>query len=229
MTEHHPLKLQRIEAGSALSWHSHEAGYAAVVIGGDYVEAGDGGRHRAAAGHVIVHAPFTGHANRIGTRGAEVVNIDLSVGEALSLAGGTLTNPIEFVRELHGDSANKVSIFAHHVSPAVPERELPDMLARALDRDSDIRLSRWADQHGMSPRTITRQFSNLYGISPAHYRWRQRALAAWRAIMLGDEPLVRVANDTGFADQAHMTRSVLALTGRTPFAWRSHPVRFVQD
>src|SRR5687767_8026383 len=97
------MKVQHIDARSALSWHSHEQGYAAIVLSGSYVEAGDGGRRRVSEGHIIVHPPFTGHSNRISERGAGVVNIDLSLQEALSLPGGALEDPIEFLRELRED------------------------------------------------------------------------------------------------------------------------------
>jgi AraC-like DNA-binding protein len=39
--------------------------------------------------------------------------------------------------------------------------------------------------------------------------------------MTSEEPLTGLAYDHGFADLAHMTRSVSALTGRPPSAWRA--------
>ena len=43
---------------------------------------------------------------------------------------------------------------------------------------------------------------------------------AWLAIARTHTPLAAIAADTGFADQAHMTRSVKDVTGASPGAWR---------
>jgi transcriptional regulator GlxA family with amidase domain len=43
-----------------------------------------------------------------------------------------------------------------------------------------------------------------------------------------DDSIVEVAASTGFADQAHLTRAITTLTGRSPGKWRAW-VKFVQD
>jgi AraC-like DNA-binding protein len=60
----------------------------------------------------------------------------------------------------------------------------------------------------------------MYGVNSAQYRSEARARQAWRRIVSSDAPLAHIAVDCGFADQAHMTRSVGQLTGRSPAAWR---------
>ncbi|MDC0716159.1 helix-turn-helix domain-containing protein [Nannocystis bainbridge] len=49
---------------------------------------------------------------------------------------------------------------------------------------------------------------------------RRRAGPLPRRVVEGDEPLATIAATAGFADQAHMTRDIRALTGRTPGEWR---------
>jgi transcriptional regulator GlxA family with amidase domain len=38
--------------------------------------------------------------------------------------------------------------------------------------------------------------------------------------MAGSDPLAGIALATGFADQAHMTRSIAGITGLAPARWR---------
>jgi hypothetical protein len=45
------------------------------------------------------------------------------------------------------------------------------------------------------------------------------ARAAWLQITGSSDPLSRIAANLGFADQAHMTRAVKALTGAPPTRW----------
>jgi AraC-like DNA-binding protein len=47
-----------------------------------------------------------------------------------------------------------------------------------------------------------------------------RARAAWLRLTGTRDPMSSIAVDLAFSDQAHMTRSVAALTGATPSVWR---------
>jgi len=66
--------------------------------------------------------------------------------------------------------------------------------------------------------TIARQFRWAFGTSPDRYR-TQRRLALARAAIERGEPLARVAAETGFADQSHMTRQFKRTYGVTPARW----------
>ena len=73
---------------------------------------------------------------------------------------------------------------------------------------------------GSSPRTLGRRFRAEVGLRPIEYRRIARfrhALAAARR----NVPLSRIAAETGYADQAHMTREFRRLTARTPQALRT--------
>jgi AraC-like DNA-binding protein len=211
---------QRIEPHHLLPWHTHSSGYAALLLGGSYLEAGDGGRRRAQAGHLIVHAPFSGHSDRMGAHGADIVNLPLGVGAALSLKSGIVDDPEAVLREVRNAPEATERILAQHVRPAPREAELADLLAGALDQSPGLVIRTWAEAHHVSMRTLDRQFAKLYGITPAHYRWRARALAAWRAISRGEDSLTGIAHAHYFADQSHMSRSIKALTGFSPRRWQ---------
>src|SRR5262245_20273144 len=66
--------------------------------------------------------------------------------------------------------------------------------------------------------TIARHFRWAFGTSPDRYRMLRR-LALARAAIESRQPLARVAADTGFADQSHMTRQFKRTYGLTPARW----------
>ena len=55
----------------------------------------------------------------------------------------------------------------------------------------------------------------------AYTRQFLERLETWGLITGTAEPLAGIAAEVGFSDQAHMTRDVKALTGKTPGAWRA--------
>jgi transcriptional regulator GlxA family with amidase domain len=69
--------------------------------------------------------------------------------------------------------------------------------------------------------TVSRSFTAAYGVSARRFALELQTRAAWLRIVRTREPLVAIANATGFADQPHMTRCVRALTGAPPSIWRS--------
>ena len=81
-------------------------------------------------------------------------------------------------------------------------------------------LDAWADEHGLRAETVSRGFGRMFGLTPAAFRAEARARNAFALITTSDLPLAQIAAVAGFADQAHLTRSVHALTGSTPGAWR---------
>ncbi len=87
-------------------------------------------------------------------------------------------------------------------------------------RASDVRLAEWAATTGLAPATVSRGFRAAFGVPPARYRAEARARRAFAALSSGDDPLVEIALACGFADQAHFSRAIVALTGFAPTAWR---------
>jgi AraC-like DNA-binding protein len=95
-----------------------------------------------------------------------------------------------------------------------------DALAGLLSRSSTP-VSGWSGERDVARQTAWRRFKAAYGVGPARYRVEARARRAWRRLVEGQEGLSDVAVAEGFADQAHMTRDVRSLTGRTPGQWRA--------
>ena len=78
-----------------------------------------------------------------------------------------------------------------------------------------------ADRLGISPYRLSRAFPREIGVSVTRYRNRVRVGRLLARLEQGERGLARLAADLGFADQAHLTRTVREHTGLTPGALRS--------
>jgi AraC-like DNA-binding protein len=192
-----------------------------VVIDGAYEEAGDNGRFQVEAGDVLLHAPFCAHHNRIAR--AKTLVLDLALpfdGRSWSPAGRT-RDMDRVIRAARRDAREAAALLVETLTPLDhAHADLPDLLARDLSNAPALAISDWAARHGLARETAWRQFRKAYAVEPSVYRAEARARRAWRIIMQTRMTLAEIAAATGFADQAHMTRSVKALTGRSPGRWR---------
>jgi AraC-like DNA-binding protein len=213
---------ERHAGGSRIPWHPHGIPYAAVVLRGGYWEAGDKGRHRVEAGDVLLHERFDGHANSFGRAPSEVLNLPLADGE-IGFAQGKAADPDRLARVAERDLLEASRLLSEMLVRArhVPVEDWPDRLAAALCSDPILEIGAWARRHGLAPATVSRGFRAALGVSPLVYRRRQRARRAWQLITRSAEPLAQIAAHQGFFDQAHMTREIAWLTGRTPGMWRA--------
>jgi AraC-like DNA-binding protein len=208
--------------------HRHAAGYMTLIVAGGYDEAGDVGRFRVRPGDLLVHRPFEAHRNAFGHRSAEVINLPLVDFPHLG-ALNRLPDADLVARLAERDPAAAAQAAAECARPVEGESDWPDDLAAALRTRSDLfRIGQWARERGLAPASVSRGFRNVFGTTPERYRAEGRARRAWRRIVGTSQPLAAIACELGFADQAHMTRFVGAVTGRTPARWRSG-AKCVQD
>ena len=220
----HP-PLRHTLTPDAIPRHQHAAPYAAVVLEGGYEEAGERGRYRVEAGDVLVHAAFSAHFNPapnlpLGRR-AVVLNLPLATAPAFAIAIARLADPDALVRLAERDPAIATAYLAAHWTPGRPALDdAPDRMAAALSNTPDLTIETWARDHGVTRETAFRWFRQAYGVAPSRYRVEARARRAWGMITGTTEALAAIAAEVGFTDQAHMTRDVKALTGKTPGAWR---------
>ncbi|MEV0698428.1 helix-turn-helix transcriptional regulator [Saccharopolyspora sp. NPDC050389] len=73
-----------------------------------------------------------------------------------------------------------------------------------------------AELLGVSPYRLSRAFPLLLGVSLTRYRNRVRVGQALDRLEQGERSLGELAADLGFADQAHLCRTVRAHLGHTP-------------
>jgi len=69
-----------------------------------------------------------------------------------------------------------------------------------------------------------RAFSNTVGIAP--YAWFvQKRVQHAEALLIGTQlPIVQIALECGFTDQAHFTKAFAKVNGTTPARWRRQPL-----
>ncbi len=215
-----PSAFQQLDAKSVLARHRHAEPYAALVLSGAYLEAGDAGRRLVQAGDVIFHGRFEAHANRARERGAIILNLPV-VGSP-AFAFGLLPDPDLVVRTAERDPVAAAQMI---VSSARPHKssyiDWTDLLAESLRQPGAARLEDWALTYGLSPSTLSRAFRREFGVSPKRYQLEVRTQWAIASMAGNRLPLADIALEAGFCDQAHMTRAVRALTGSSPSHLRS--------
>ncbi len=89
--------------------------------------------------------------------------------------------------------------------------------ARML-RDPHIRADQVAAKVGLSPRQLRRRSHDTVGYGPKTLQRILRFRRFVSRIDAGDGDLAAIAADSGYADQAHLTRECAALSGLTPAA-----------
>jgi AraC-like DNA-binding protein len=216
--------IETLPCSFSLPRHRHLHAYATVVLAGEFEESGYAGRIRATAGDVLVHASLDCHANRMVSAGVKLIRL---YWRDISGIGGLyhLDDVDEIVRTADRDVVEATRLLEctpqSRSSPAAGQRnDWPDLLLTDLAKNSATDIGAWAEVHCLARETVSRGFSTVYGIPPSVLRAELRARTAWLRITRGSECLSRIAMDTGFYDQAHMTRWVHRITGAPPGAWR---------
>ncbi|MGW4518013.1 AraC family transcriptional regulator [Streptomyces sp. NPDC004393] len=95
--------------------------------------------------------------------------------------------------------------------------------ARALLRErfaEDLSIGELAQAAGCSRYALYRCFRTAYGFAPSEYQ-RDLRLRHARALLAGGTAASLAAAETGFADQAHLTRWFTRTYGITPSAYRT--------
>jgi AraC-like DNA-binding protein len=196
------------------------------VLAGTFEESGYNGRIRATAGDVLIHPALDCHENQMVSAGVKLIRLDWP---DYSGVGGLYQ--LDDVDELAKTAEKDVIEAMHLLKRALRENGLPshgqksdwpDMLLADLAKNASTEIGVWAEAKGLAHETVSRGFAAAYGIAPSVLRAELRARAAWLRITRGSDSLCRVAADTGFADQAHMTRWIHRITGAPPAVWRRH-------
>lgn len=207
--------FQTLTPGDHMERHRHGRAYAALVLSGGYVEAGDRGRFLARTGQVLIHGAWESHMDAVSPAGARVLNLPLT--RDVAFGAGVVDDPDAVARAAERDVVEAETLLrltTRWLDTGLDD--WPDILAETLRRDPDTRLEAWSAGAGLAPATVSRGFGRAFGTSPRRYRAEQRALRAARMLLDRDDPPAALAAELGFVDQAHMTRALVELTGLTP-------------
>ncbi len=206
----------------------------------------DGDPQQAVTRRVTVLPPYVSHDGRSASPGGFDKRVLYVDGRWLPerLTGAAVRSPslsdpglVRAVSALHGrlgsgadplEAEARLALVAErialHLSAAEPPAALRDPgLARVvrvrLDEDQPT-LESLASELGTHPSHLVRVFRREYGLPPHRYVVGRRLDRA-RRLLLDGRPIAQVAAETGFHDQAHLTRHFRALLGTTPGAFRS--------
>ncbi|WP_240334231.1 helix-turn-helix domain-containing protein [Sphingobium estronivorans] len=93
---------------------------------------------------------------------------------------------------------------------------------RTMGRDlaGPISISEVASLCRLSLCYFVRAFTNTVGVAPYAWFVQQRIMCAQRLLADTALPLVQVALECGFSDQAHFTKAFSKAAGMTPARWR---------
>ncbi|HEX8572256.1 MAG TPA: helix-turn-helix transcriptional regulator [Allosphingosinicella sp.] len=214
-------EISRERTARSIGRHHHLAPYAAVVLRGGYLEAGDSGRFSVAAGDVLLHDAFEAHQDHFAAAGADILNLPLPGAPGLRYA--RLADPDGLVRVAGRDPREAAALLIEQLlGGGKAMDDWPDLLAEALRLDRVVSLAGWAGAHGLAPSSVSRGFRLAYGVSPQRYRADHRASRAARSMGRLGESLAAIAAETGFADQPHMNRTVKRAFGHCPSSLRRH-------
>jgi AraC-like DNA-binding protein len=99
-------------------------------------------------------------------------------------------------------------------------RRAVDQVRERLAVDLSASLTDLARHTGLSPYHLSRVFRRTTGCTITGYRTWLRLRAALDQLASGETNLARLAMETGFSDQAHLTRLLRREIGQTPGALR---------
>ena len=216
--------IETLPSSFSLPRHRHLNSYATVVLAGCFEESGYNGRIRASAGDVLIHSALDCHGNEMVSAGVKLIRL---VWPDVSGVGGLyhLDDVEEIARVAEKDVAEaagllKFALLVGRKRPVGQRNDWPDILVADLSRNPATKIGAWAEAKGLARETVSRGFTAAYRVGPSVFRAELRARAAWHRVTRGSEYLSRIAIETGFADQAHMTRWIHRITGAPPAAWR---------
>jgi AraC-like DNA-binding protein len=146
--------------------------------------------------------PRVGLAHRLllarAKAGADPVTLTDLATELTHIVLAVMSRPREAARRPRTDQ--RLADAARELMAIDPGRPLPE-LARRL---------------AVSPYHLSRVFHRTAGVTLSRYRIRLRTNAALERLSAGGSGLATLAADLGFADQAHLTRTLRAETGLPP-------------
>lgn len=221
--------------------HSHDTANITLIRSGALVERSAAYVTRANAFSVVVKPQYCVHADDFGPAGAQTLQLRLSPelarlftrfmdyrwipnGEAGRAMAAFLSDPApDSLRIWNGfiDVLGALPVPAAMKERGVPDRKLRDLAARISESPGEgLSVREVAAQLGMHPVSLARAFRRQHGFSITGYIRRARILHACRLMHDRSLSLTAIALETGFADQAHLTRAFCAETGLPPGAFR---------
>lgn len=226
-TDNYMAALVYYPAGVVHQRHEHGAAQATFLLTGSFEEKADGGDAEP-TGHVYGFKPAGArHACRFGRDGALILSVnfrcDVDPGidfhaYAPSQCEMGLVSHLLFNDCLAPEEAVD-DLIAGIGSKANPHRDVPTWLRQVAEQFAEeplVEVGVVAAGHGIHRVQLSRAFQRHLGVSPSRYRLHCKAARAVRLMIEEGEAPAMAAAGAGFADQAHLTRTVRNLSGLAP-------------
>lgn len=225
--------------------HHHRRGFLTFVLEGMYVEKVDRERRTCESGSMVLHAPGERHEDTFGAAPSSLVSVELDETHAVAaLLESHRASPVVKTRRLSAigpallrelavsDDATPLAVESLLLETAVTiarrDRNrsfaAPGWLKKADDfiysnSSQQLSLSSVAAELQLDPSYLARMYRKHRGVTIGE-QIRSVRLATAKAALTMTKPLADVANECGFADQSHLTRSFRGAFGITPAAYR---------
>ena len=232
-------------AGLALPRHEHPEATIAVILRGGFLGQYGGIERDCAPMTLLVEPAGASHANRFGGLPTTVLTVSVAA-DAPHVVDAVARSP-RFTRDAYATGlAHQADVELHRPDELTPlavealALELVTRLGRAPHdgglppwlRDArdllherfaeSLHLADVASAVGVEPDRLARHFRRVYHEPVATYIRRLRVAAATELLVSAAGPsIAAIAADVGFADQSHLTRSFVRMTGITPARYRA--------
>lgn len=217
----HRLVLSHYAPGEECSPHRHDRAQLSLLLAGGYEEDSDAGRIQADGPSVSGKPGRFEHQNRFFDAGALILALNVDAAASLqryfvtprpaNLAGGAA---LRRMAEAGFESAGLAD-----AARAGPSGSAAPWLTQARDRllaEPRLGVAPLARSFGVHPVRFARLFREAFDQSPTGLRQNRRAARAIGQLVRSPTPLAEIAAAEGFADQAHLSRTISRATGWSP-------------
>lgn len=229
--------------GEVLPRHCHEQAYLFVMLAGAMKETALRRDNLCTRGWLVYNDAGEPHYDEVFHHGAEGLNIELApdwltkyrddrhtcepfvyrhAGPAIT-AMGVIQVALRSTDSLCTLAVEEavVSLLESVCRPVVRRGRAAESISRAervirTSYQEDLSLAVIANEAKVHPAHLCREFRRTYGCTMTQYAARLRSDDALRRLIGSTVPLATIAAQTGFADQAHLTRSIRRFFGTTP-------------
>jgi AraC family transcriptional regulator len=229
----HHLTLRDYAPHTRLPQHAHGEAFATVIVRGGFQEKSRGRSLSCATHDVVVHAAGERHADHFGARDTRCLSVQGAKFDRTALLSSALASSIA-VKLIHEFCD------ADALSPMVIEAMMLELFVASARTSDEHRMPAWlphlrttieerfqepltladlAQDVGIHPGHVARAFRRHYHTTVGDLLRELRVRYAMQCLQSA-RPLAEIAQDAGFADQSHLTRTFRRATGMTPWQYR---------